>query len=452
MKKGLKIGLYLQKNLDWRLDKNFDAAMETARNSDIDLLVFPEQCDAPFADEMLDNYLLEDDNLEQAYRTCEELSKALGKAIIFSGNDKSRDSRSEQHFFGSIFTIFVNPFAKRGETKRAYYIKHTQTYYSAFDYPDYRTKLAKEIFKPVIFHGYKLGMTICYDGNHALFSRMYGLQGVDVLINSTGGNVMHDKWYKFHKARAIENHCYDLVTMGEHDGKTNSYVYGFNPEGGELPFTNLMKQTDVTNAAGTIYVYNLADDDGRATIDASSVNAKETVNPHQDLQIPVGNVASILQKSQEVAKSIYCYPLRSKTNPCNVIFCVINGSEIFKPEKVLAKLYSDKLKDIPNKRYVLVNKYARLSQEMFDTKLSLILKVRATDNFCAVLLESNLVNSCYQSSNYKRVQTIKTVKGKFGLDLVRAKGPETIWRNRDMMRASWRENFEWLVKEANKRK
>jgi predicted amidohydrolase len=446
-KKGLKIGLYLQRHRPNGKDRNFEKAMKLVKKSNIDLFVFPEQCYTPFSKDMLREYLMDGDNLEKAYKKCERLSRYIGKPLIFSGNDKHRVGYRD---FGSIFSIFVNPFAKKGETKRSYYIKHTQTYYSAFDFPDYREKIAKDIFKPIRFHGHKIGMTICYDGNNAIFSRMYGLNGADIIINSTGGNVMHDKWYKSHKARAIENHCYELVTMGEEQGKNNSYVYGFNPEGGELEFQNLMKNTEVSNDIGTIYTFDLSDDDGQATIDASSINSKTVVQPNAELQITAGNADSILRKSKLINSSTYCYHLRSKGTIHNIIFIIVHGKEIFRPEKVLAKLYSPKLKDIPNKGYVIVDKYPRLNKDLFDKKLELILKVRATENFCAVLLESNIINCCFQTSNYKRAQTISAVRGKFGIDIARIKGPETVWRDKNMMNAAWRENFEWLLKRAGK--
>ena len=65
-------------------------------------------------------------------------------------------------------------------------------------------EIAKDLFDPILFKGYLIGMTICYDCNHALFSRMYGIYGIDLIINSTGGNVVYDKWFKYNKVRAIE--------------------------------------------------------------------------------------------------------------------------------------------------------------------------------------------------------------------------------------------------------
>lgn len=31
------------------------------------------------------------------------------------------------------------------------------------------------------------------------------------------------------------------------------------------------------------------------------------------------------------------------------------------------------------------------------------------------------------------------------MDLTRTTGPEAIWKNKNGMRADWRENFEWLI-------
>lgn len=59
---------------------------------------------------------------------------------------------------------------------------------------------------------------------------MYGIYGIDLIINSTGGDVVYNKWFKYNKARAIENSCYTLVTMGGDGQIANgpNYVFGFN--------------------------------------------------------------------------------------------------------------------------------------------------------------------------------------------------------------------------------
>ena len=83
--------------------------------------------------------------------------------------------------------------------------KYLQCFANAFDlidavYPLYETLMTDcstfefinypSLLKVILNQFYlkfKIGMTICYDCNHSLFSRMYSLSGgVDLIVNSTG--------------------------------------------------------------------------------------------------------------------------------------------------------------------------------------------------------------------------------------------------------------------------
>ena len=63
--------------------------------------------------------------------------------------------------------------------------------------------MAPIIFDPINYKGFLIGMTICYDCNHALFSRMYGIYGIDLIINSTGGNVVYSTAVKTGNANLL---------------------------------------------------------------------------------------------------------------------------------------------------------------------------------------------------------------------------------------------------------
>ena len=257
-----------------------------------------------------------------------------------------------------IYSVYANKQATGTDEMWAFIYKHTMTDLSPFDYEDYN-ELADAIFEPVNYRGIKLGFTICYDSNHPVFSRMFGLNGVDVIINSTGGNVVRDKWYKYQQARAIENNCYNFVTMGQEDvGKNNSYVFGFSPKGKELKPTNIMKKTNEFNEAGTIYIYDTNFDDGSYGIDPS-LDQIPTINKNSHLQIPVGKVNTLLRQSAKLTENIYVLHLPAE----NVIFCVVPGKEILKPEKVLPLLYHPVLSKINNKRYIIVNQHTQLDRK-----------------------------------------------------------------------------------------
>ena len=125
--------------------------------------------------------------------------------------------------------------------------------------------------------------------------------------------------------------------------------------------------------------------------------------------------------------------------------CVVEGDDISKPEKVLGLLYAKGLKSIPNKRYIILNRRDKIDLDYYRTKLSVIFKVRAMENYCAVIVVAENMTKCYQCGMNRTAQVVRQVDGKFGIDLSRTGGPETIWRNKEGMRASWRDNIEWLI-------
>lgn len=431
----LKIAMYLQTE-QYKNQKEFNNAIKLIKKTDADILVFPEFCWTPFFNTLENSDIMSETDLNNIYDRCVELSSEIGKAVIINSCDR----------YGTIYSVFANANASDDETECSIYIKHTMTNFSAFDFENYST-LSDAIFEPILYKGYKIGMTICYDCNHSLFSRMYGIQDVDIIINSTGGNVIYDKWYKYNKARAIENNCYNFVTMGGNDDNNNStsYVYGFNANGKEMHPDLINGQSDKLNIPGGIYIYDLALDDCNEQEDSSFYQAKKS-DKNQDLFVHVGDVDSLLNNAVKIDTNLYVH----KHNDVNVVFCITENDNILKPEKFLPLLYSKKLKSYDNRRYVLVCKYRHLNGEFYKNKLSLILKVRAMENFCAVILESDTENNCYQTGKNRTAQILKAENGVYGLDLSRMTGPEAIWKNKgSTFKASWRANFEWLINKCS---
>lgn len=431
-KKNIKVAMYLQTN-ELKNKKAFNSILPIMKKADADLIVFPEYCYVPFVNEMTcrDIALIEDQ--EEIFSMCLALSKEIGKAIIVSSHDK----------YDTIFSVFANANPDEGETDLNLYIKHTMCGSSCLDFQQY-PELAPDIFNPFLFKGNLIGMTICYDCNHALFSRMYGMYGIDLIINSTGGNVIYDKWFKYNKVRAIENECYTLVTMGG-DGlepNNNNYVFGFNKNGGQLKPKNICGDSDKHNLSGGLYVYEIGNDKGLPEVDTS--NQTETINKNWHFSYPVGGTEKFLKETERISDDIF----RKKIENYNVFFILIEGMEIVKPEKIQKLLYSKCLKKYNNRKYIIVNKHELIDEKYFNEKLSMILKVRAMENFCAVILESRNIKKCYQCGKNRTAQVVKETDGTWGIDLERTTGPEAIWKNKQGMRASWRENYEWLVENA----
>lgn len=434
-KDGLKIGLYLQTD-ELKNEKAFNKAIEKLKESKFDIFVLPEFSYFPFVSMVEGSDLTNKDDLDKIYEASLDLSQEIGKAIIISSVDK----------FGTIFSLYANAFADEKETELALYIKHTMTSYSAFDFDKY-DELAQTMFEPILFKGYKIGLTICYDCNHSLFSRIYGLQNIDIIINSTGGNVVYDKWYKYNKARAIENSCFNFVTMGGNGLIKNpkAYVYGFNPNGKELVAINGNKENPKNNCPGSIYIYDTALDDGGSSRDLS-LNQKKSINKNYHLKFPLDKSWEVLKKAKKLTESLYVQEMGN----LNIIYILVEGDDIFKAEKFLPLLYSKELKELNNKRYIIINRYETIDEEFFENKLSILLKVRSMENFCGVILESKNINNCYQAGKNRTAQVIEAIAGEYRIDLSRTTGPEAIWKNKDGMRASWRDNYEWLVDKISK--
>lgn len=427
----LKIGLYVQTE-DFKNKKDFTEAMNTVKAADIDILVFPENCYTSFIEELydLDPYYIDADFKILQNHTL-ELSKYLGCAVIISSTDK----------YGAYYSIFANNMAKDTDTKISMYTKHTMTYCSAFDFEEYKEK---NWFNIIHFNGYRLGLTICYDCTHAAFSRMYGLQQVDILLNSTGGDILYDKWFKYNQVRSIENHCYSFVTMGGSGWgeEPRNYVYGFSPSGKLLKPQLINGSSEKNNVPGGIYRYTLKKEDFEPTID-SRLTQKETINKREDFFLPVGDMESVLAKATKVKENIYV----EQQGPRNIIYCLVYNNDIFKPEIFLPLLYAAELRKYQNKCYVLVNFYDALSVEKFQQQLSVVLKVRAMENYCAVILEAPGINHCYQTGKTRTAQVIKAVNNHYGIDLSRTTGGEAIWKTKfgGQMQESWRNNYEWLI-------
>lgn len=430
----IKVAMYLQTD-ELKNQKAFNKILPVMKNSDADIIVFPEYCYVPDVKMYESSDILLEKDRNAIFDSCLKLSQNLGKSVIVSSHDK----------YDTIFSIFANANHLENETKIQLYVKHTMCGSSCLGFPDY-SDAAAYIFNPIVFKGYYIGMTICYDCNHALFSRMYGMYGIDLIINSTGGNVIHDKWFKYNKVRAIENNCYTLVTMGGDgtDPKQNNYVFGFNKNGGQLPSVNLCGDSSKHNIPGGLYVYEVSTDAGAPEPDES--NQKETENKNWQFKYPVGKYEDFLKKANHVTDSIY----HLKVDDSNVFFLIVQGEDILKPEIVQKLLYSKELKEYSNRKYIIVNKFNNVDADLFNNYLSIVLKVRSMENFCAVLLISDNINKCYQCGKNRTAQVVKETNGFWNIDLERTSGPEAIWKNKVGMKASWRDNYEWLVENAEK--
>jgi hypothetical protein len=81
--------------------------------------------------------------------------------------------------------FYSNPDSLGDDTYEGYYIKHVATRTSALDLADYE-ETSDSLCSLLLYEGYKIGWTICYDSTLPLFSRAFGLMsGIDWIMIST---------------------------------------------------------------------------------------------------------------------------------------------------------------------------------------------------------------------------------------------------------------------------
>lgn len=428
----MKIGLYIQGEKDYNL-LSFWKRLKDISKQDLDILVFPETCYTTYRKDFYGIRISDDNEVKRPIGRAIQISKKIGCAVVVGSEDKD----------GLIYSVYANAFASRGETDHRIYIKHTMANNSPLGFPEYKERI-RDIFNPVILKGTRIGMTICYDCNHSAFSRAWGKQGVDIIINSTGGNVVYQKWHRYNKARSLENKCFSFCTMGySKKDKINSYAFAFTPNGAQMtgkPIYPVRSEKDTIN---NIFIYDTADFDNSYEPDISlDQNTSDNTNKGEWKINPAAKeIESLLNSSKKLDKGLYTY----KANGINLVICSIDGNEIIEPRNILRKLYSPSLSELPDKRYLIINRWKEHDNHMYDTVLSDILKVRAIENYCAVVYTSPQKSMCFQSGKTKNVQSVALIEGGFLLDFGRMTGPETIWRNKEGMKASWRKGYETLI-------
>ncbi len=433
----MKVGLYLQ-NSQSILDAKKEFKRVTALSSDnnFNLFVCPENTFSIYTEKlsMINPWTSFQKGVEkeQYYDLAQQIAFEANCPIIYGHID--HNNKGER----CIYSIYCNPWASHDETSFKMYLKNTATDLSPLSIGNYSDKI-NDIFLPIKQKGINIGMTICYDIYHPLFSRAYGVAGIDVLINSTGGHVDYHKWTDLVRVRAIENNCYSLCTMSHYDEtkRNSSMTFGYNPQGLKLvsfPTPLSLNSTLIT------YEFNPQIKETDLQPD-ERLSQKQSINKYQDLFLSkeIFNSDKLIKISEEL------YLLPSKKS--NIVIGIVKKEGIFKPEAVAKLVYSNEISKIDNPRFIIINKWDTVNKRMYESQLLNLIRVRAIENYCAVMLVSNNIQECYQATENKKAQRLELIDGGFWLDLSRCSGPNALWQNRKlMMQKDWRINYELLLK------
>ncbi len=414
-KEDLKIGLYNQRDSNKNLE-SFERLKELVKESDLDVLVFPEFCFLPFLEDFNNTDIYNRDERNKLVGQVLDLSKELETAVVVNSGDKN----------GFILTIYANDKAGE-EDKVRFHFKHTYSGKSYFDFNGNEDFYGDQ-YDPVDLKGWKIGFSTCFDMLLPVLDKLKKQNGAEIVLNSTGGSVVRSKWINNLRTRAIENGLYYLVTMGE-GSDTKTVITGATPEGLEMVGEEIGDKL-----SGSVKKFII-----KKNTETRKFNDKtrESKNKKPDFRFDLGEIEKLKTDYDRIEEGVFV----RDHNGTNIVFVLMSDEEIFKPDLILKKMLSAKLDAIPNKKFLLINRWERFDENKYQNQLLPVLRTRATENFCAVVFVSPDKKQGFQTTLNKYSQIIPIVDNKIDLDLKRMGGPETFWRNHGKPAKKWFKKF-----------
>lgn len=127
---------------------------------------------------------------------------------------------------------YINPFAEEGETHYHTIVKHSSANQILFNYEQqsYKTFDAPSttMYEPIRLNGRDIQPIICHDMFFPLItSRLYA-EGMDVMINLTGGGVVRSKWHQMLSGLSEAYHAPVLCTMNRYESSKTSETIAYD--------------------------------------------------------------------------------------------------------------------------------------------------------------------------------------------------------------------------------
>lgn len=165
------------------------------KKEQIDLIVFPE------AFEFAEN--IEQEGLDIVKKVARFFNTPVLMGI-------SSTVGTEEAYY---FNPHVDIDAQEGDTCAKMYIKHSTSPAVYFDIEPNK-ELDAVVYFPIILKGKLIQVCICHDMFYPLLMERLHMEGMDILINLTGGNVKLSKWNALLKGRSLEIEGPVICTMG----------------------------------------------------------------------------------------------------------------------------------------------------------------------------------------------------------------------------------------------
>ncbi|AGA59643.1 hypothetical protein Theco_3618 [Thermobacillus composti KWC4] len=328
---------------------------------------------------------------------------------------------------GSQWAVYYNPIPDDGETEWKVYCKHSTARTIAFDIPEYDEE-HDILFEPIYFMGKRIQVNICHDIFFPMITERMRREGLDVLINLTGGNVTPSKWHNVFRGRSYEMDAPILCTMGydpEKSGVSEAFAYF---KGKQLKA--VVRKGSITKQQPEIAVFDLSNLQTEMTEPEVSASNKIyndftvafSMERKADLQIALSSSGLIVRDTTQKT-------ITQKTIEIEDEFALLcrDVSVTFLPYRLL-KDRTAVLKhcDTSAESHIVV--YHSVRPVDVDECLSL-LKLRVIENRIGAVIVSPNLKAGMKTNRYKNIQLFYPVEDMIGFDLNFLGGPNSVFSN-----------------------
>lgn len=381
---------------------------EFDRNMNSDLIIFPE------------SYVT---NCKFSEAICEvkKIAENLGKAVLAGVSTED----------GYELAIFWNPKPKPGETREHLYVKHSSASKLAYEWPGYKGK-DDPMFNPIVLCNKKIGVMICHDMFFPLITHALVKHGAEILIDITGGNVKFQKWNNVIRGRSLEINGTFLCTMGHshnENGKSSCIVY---ESGRKVPFL-------VQKNGKTEVTLDGPESPGFAMVDVPCKNFMPekhkdpfSIKNYSDITINFGKSGESDFEIRKMNAALIISSYGRILNPDADEWIRIEKSGIVGLLVLPLINIKDRivmLKKRPRNHigYHLVLYHGNKPDNLTDSDLLALAKLRAIENRVGVLVLTDRMREALKTNNYKDIQRFKEQNGSFGFNKYNLNGLEGIF-------------------------
>lgn len=384
-------------NYKYSYQKLYDQILEIIEKKSVDLVVFPEG----FAGRVSEN---------EAWSIVEYLAEFLNTPVICGIS----------FIDGTERALYVNWTPSEGETQDSMFIKHSTAEKVIFELE--KDELENpELYEPIILGGKRIQVYICHDMFFPLVTEKLEQEGLDILINLTGGNVKMSKWCNVLKGRSIELDTTVLCTMANRsDEKQPSDRIGFK-SGERLKADYKLGNGEKTHAFSLFST----DDPIIEQIPVESLYSDKQytqftvgLSEEADCTIDLKKLeiySSKLTDDDKEAKT----SLRLIKNGESVHVHVANYTELVDRTYLYRQLIAEE------GHHIVIY----LSDEPVNEKEAIaMLKLRAIENRIGCIVVADNLFVAAKTNRYKDIQLFKATDNKIGFDLQFMQGINSIFQ------------------------